>query len=276
MRFTSIFMALTGLAVAGGSAYAARDYLEAQSAEASEELAVVQVVAAARDIQFGQAIEGHMLTSMAWPRDAVPAGVFTNFDVLLSGPGGEPRRARRSISQGELLLVSKVSEFGEKVTIVQTLSPNNRAMAINVSADTSVGGFVTPGDYVDVVLILDDGGGLTAKTILQNIRVIGVDQDANEATDKPGIAKTVTVEVSPTQSQTLALAQNAGRLSLTLRNRLGEEEAPSTLESTRLSDLMFDDAQPAVVADADEEPAPQRAREITVRRGNVASTVQLR
>lgn len=265
MRIASILMALTGLAVAGGSAYAARDYLEAQSDAASEEMPVVQVVAAARDIGFGQPIEGHMLTSIAWPRESVPPGVFTNYEALISGPGNEPRRARRSISQGELLLVSKVSEFGEKVTIVQTLSPDARAMAITVNAQSSVGGFVTPGDYVDIVLTHSGGNqGLSATTILQNIRIIGVDQDANENSDKPAVARTVTVEVTPDQSQRLALAQNAGTLSLTLRNRLEGEDAP--LEPVRMIDLLSD-------ADA---PADGRARQITVRRGNVAESVTLR
>jgi pilus assembly protein CpaB len=276
MRFSSILMALTGLAVAGGSAYAARDFLESQQETiASEEAPVVQVVAAARDIPFGMAIEAHMLTSIAWPRDAVPPGVFTNYDALISGPGGEPRRAKRSISQGELLLANKVSAFGEKVTIVQTLSPNNRAMAITVNAETAVGGFVTPGDYVDIVLTHSGGNsGLSATTILQNIRIIGVDQDANEESDKPGIARTVTVEVTPDQSQRLALAQRAGSLSLTLRNRLEAEEEEMPLESLRLSDLFYTD--PPVVADAEGEIAVRPTREITVRRGNVPSIVELR
>lgn len=276
MRLSSILMALTGLAVAAGSAFAARDFLESQQGmTASEEAPVVQVVAAARDIPFGMMIEGHMLTSISWPRDAVPPGVFTNYEALVAGPGGEPRRAKRSISQGELLLANKVSEFGEKVTIVQTLSPNNRAMAITVNAETAVGGFVTPGDYVDIVLTHSGGNsGLSVTTILQNIRIIGVDQDANVETDKPGIARTVTVEVTPDQSQRLALAQSAGSLSLTLRNRLEADAVEMPLESLRLSDLFYNDMP--VVAEAEGETAVRPTREITVRRGNVATTVELR
>lgn len=270
MRFSSILLSLVGLAVAGGSAYAARDLLEAQKEAAAEESPVVQVVAAARDIAFGQPIEGHMLTSIAWPKESVPPGVFTNYEVLISGPGDEPRRARKSISQGEVILTSKVSEFGEKVTIVQTLSPNTRAMAITVNAQSSVGGFVTPGDYVDVVLTHGgNGAGMSATTILQNIRVIGVDQDANENSDKPDIARTVTVEVTPDQSQRLALAQTAGTLSLTLRSRLGEELVDQVLESTRLIDLLATDTEAA----PDETKRP---REIVVRRGNVAESVAIR
>ena len=67
-------------------------------------------------------------------------------------PGGEPRRAMRPIGRGELIMAGKVSEFGQKVTIVDTLAPGTRAVSIRVDAVTSVGGFVTPGDFVDVLL----------------------------------------------------------------------------------------------------------------------------
>ena len=235
MRLSSIFTAVVGLALAGASAYMARDFLEAQRAEAAlaEQGAVVDVIVASRDIAFGQPIEAHMLTSIAWPVDAVPVGVFSKFEDLLPQQNGEPRRARRAMTQGEPILANKVSNFGEKITITQTIGKNNRAMAISVNASTAVGGFVTPGDFVDIVLIQ---GGKRAITILQNIRIIGVDQNANEQTDAPKVTRTVTVEVSPEQAQTLALAQAAGILSLTLRTLDAEEDKP--LESIKLSDVI--------------------------------------
>ncbi len=111
-------------------------------------------------------------------------------------------------------------------------------MAINVNAQTGVGGFVTPGDNVDIVLTQGGGETLRAITILQNIRIIGVDQVADEQADNPNIARTVTVEVTPEQTQKLALAQRAGTLSLTLRALDDKEDSP--LNSTRLSDLLRD------------------------------------
>jgi pilus assembly protein CpaB len=140
------------------------------------------------------------------------------------------------MSQGELILASKVSEFGEKVTIVQSLGPNSRAMSIKVDAVTAVGGFVTPGDSVDIMLTQGSAGDMRAVTILQNVRVLGVDQDSDEQNDQVGVARTVTVEVSPEESQKLALAQKAGTLSLSLRTLDGVIDAP--LDSIRLSDLM--------------------------------------
>ncbi|GGL58166.1 Flp pilus assembly protein CpaB [Wenxinia marina] len=267
MRLTSILIVLTGFGVAGASAYAARDYLNAQveARTTAEDAATIGVLVAARDIDFGQPLESQNLTFIQWPREAAPAGVFTDISLLLPQNGQEPRRARRAIAQGELILASRVSEFGEKVTIVQSLSANHRAMAIRVDAETAVGGFVTPGDYVDVILTQGRDDGLRTVTILQNVRVIGVDQDANELNDDAQIAKTVTLEVTPADGQRLALAQQAGTLSLTLRNTT-EEIADSPLELTRLSDIL-----------QELSPTPESASSpsITVRRANVVTEEDL-
>ncbi|TNC59233.1 Flp pilus assembly protein CpaB [Rubellimicrobium roseum] len=275
MRLSSILIVLTGFGVAGGSVYAARDYLEAQAQAARDSgISTVSVLVAARDIPFGQLIEPHMVSSMDWPVDAVPAGAFTDPAALLPIEGQEPRRAMRAIAQGELMSASRVSGFGEKVTIAQTLSENTRAMAIKVDAETAVGGFVTPGDFVDVVLTQGSSETLRAITILQNIRVIGVDQDAHEENDAPVVARTVTVEVTPDQGQRLALAQKAGTLSLSLRDPAAAEDMP--LEAISLNDLLQiappEEPAPVEVASAPApEPAPAPRRAITVRRGGVVS-----
>ncbi|SFC07920.1 Flp pilus assembly protein CpaB [Tropicimonas isoalkanivorans] len=265
MRMSAILTTLVGLAVAGGSAYLARDYVERSKASASvsEEAELVSVLVARSDIALGQAIEAHLLETIAWPRDSVPGGVYTDRGELLAPQGQHPRRAKRAISQGELIMKSKVSEYGEKVTIGQTLGPNLRAMAIKVSAETAVGGFVTPGDSVDVVLTQGNREELRAVTILQNIRVIGVDQDADEHADTPEVARTVTVAVTPEQSQRLALAQRAGTLSLTLRNF--EAAETQQLDLIKLSDILID----APLED-------KVSRTVLVRRGNTTEIQELR
>lgn len=238
MRLSSLIITFAGFAVAGGSVYVAQDYLQTQQTVQTtlQEQAIVRVVVADRDIVLGQPIEAQLLTTIDWPAASVPEGVFTNFDELIAAPGADPRRARGAIAAGELILASRVSEFGEKVTIVQTLADGHRAMAIEVDAETAVGGFVTPGDYVDVVLTHGRNQDLRAVTILQNIRILGVDQDSNERSDAPEIARTVTVEVTPNEGQRLALAQHAGTLSLSLRTQAVEEDSP--LEVVRLSDIL--------------------------------------
>ncbi len=241
MRLQSLLVIMIGMALAGASIYASRELLQVQPATASVDPSqpkLVNVVVAGQDIPFGTEIQARKLTTIQWPVDAVPPGTYSDFSKLVPQNGEEPRRAKRAMAQGELVLVGKVSDFGEKVTIVQTLGKNTRAMAIKVNAQTAVGGFVTPGDKVDVVMTQGSGVRLRAVTILQNIRVIGVDQQADVLNDSTNIAKTVTVEVTPEQGQKLALAQKAGTLSLSLRTL--DDVVDQPLESIQLSDIIRD------------------------------------
>jgi len=274
MGIRSAFITLVGVAVAGGSVFLARDLLDADAtlgqAEASR-MDMVDVIVARVELPFGSVIERQMLTTQKWPAEFAPPNMFTSFDGLVGTDPNQPRRASRPISPGEPILASKVSNFGERVTIAQTLGPNRRAMAISVDAVTSVGGFVTPGDRVDVVLTQRQGDGFQAVTILQNVRVIGTDQDSDENRDAARVARTVTVDVSPEDSQKLALAQQAGRLSLTLRT-LDDTEF-RTIEMMTLRDLQLY-PEPEVVGD---EPVMRQSREVTVRRGNLdVQVIQLR
>ena len=233
-------MTVVGLGVAGGAVFYAQTQLKAVPQVQTANTEVVSVIAASQDIPFGRAIESHMLKTIEWPTGSVPPGALTNLDDLIPAEGGEPRRAKRPLAQGELVLASKISNWGEKVTIVQTIGENNRAMSISVNANTGVGGFVTPGDEVDIVLTRGGGDDMRALTILQKIRVIGVDQRSDETNEQAAVARTVTVEVTPEQSQKLALAQRAGTLSLSLRSLKTAEDEP--LDAVRLSDLLLEES----------------------------------
>jgi pilus assembly protein CpaB len=276
MRASSIALALFGLAVAGGSAQLARELLTVPQADAASGSALVTIMTAATEIKRGDIIQSYMLKPQSWPVDAVPVGSFAEAALLLPSDGGEPRRALRSLVAGEVILEGKISGFGEKVTIAQSLSPNARAMAIKVDAVTAVGGFVTPGDYVDVLLTRGDGDMLMTDTILRNIRVVAVDQSDDELSDQPDVAATVTVEVSAADGQVIALAQRAGTLSLALRTPDSVDALP--IERLRLSDLVPEPAVEPVVAVAEAAPAPvvePPRRVIVVRRGIETQEVTL-
>lgn len=277
MRASSIVLALLGLAIAGGSAQLARELMTAPQADAANAAALVTVMTAVSEIKRGDLIQPYMLKAQSWPAGAVPAGSFTDATPLLPAEGGEPRRALRSLVAGEVILEGKISGFGEKVTIAQSLSPNSRAMAIKVDAVTAVGGFITPGDYVDVLLTRGNDATLMTDTILRNIRVVAVDQSDDELIDKPDIAATVTVEITAEQGQVIALAQNAGTLSLALRTPDSKDAMP--IERLRISDLVPEPVVAPVVEVAEAVPAPIIApprRVIIVRRGVETQEVTLK
>lgn len=272
MRFRTYATIIFGTALAGAGSFAAMNLAVGPgAATAMQEAQMVDVVVARTEIAYGQAVEAALLTTQSWPKSAVMPGVYTSIDAFATG---EPRRALGRIFPGEPVLVAKLSSPGERVTIVQRLTPGHRAMAISVDAATAVGGFVAPGDRVDIVMTQGSGNELRAVTVLQNVRVVGIDQTSEEQQGGPKVARTITVEVLPDEGQRLALAQKAGQLSLSLR----ELDAPDLepLQEVQLSDL-FDTPAPAPVAEEAEAPAPVAARSsVVVRRGTVAEQVFLK
>jgi pilus assembly protein CpaB len=221
MRIRGLLMLVIGLFLAGGSVLVAHSYFQKLTSPPGEAQAkeVAAIVVARSEISYGAPISPEMVRLQQWPIEAVPPEAFTSLEEVLGASGQEPRRARRSLVAGEPVLRSKVSNFGEKVTIADIIDPTKRAMAIRVNDVSGVAGFVTPGDRVDILLTrrLDNDNMITT-TVLQDIVVRGTDQLADVDVDKPNVARTVTVEVTPAEAQRVALAQQAGTLSLTLRN----------------------------------------------------------
>jgi len=267
MRMKPILTTIFGIGIAAGSVFLAKDQLLIASGanDTAPTAGLVDVFVAQSEIGFGQTIEGHHITVQPWPSEALPPGAFTALAQLVPAERKKLRRAKGRFFPGEVIIASKVSDFGDKVTLVQKLGENTRAMAIKVDAVTAVGGFVTPGDHVDIVLTQGSNHDLRAVTILQNVRVIGVDQQSEELKDQPEIARTITVEVTPEEGQRLALAQKAGTLSLTLRTLDGVEDKP--LEMVRLRDLL-----------QQESPVPENKvlPTVTVRRGTVSEEVTIK
>jgi pilus assembly protein CpaB len=274
MRAASILIAALGVAVAGGSVVLAARMSPTGTASApvaAEAPAnTVLVLVANSNIGFGAAVELADLTSVNWPKDNLPEGAFTTLEPVIN-PALGVRRAKQAISMGEILVPSKLSGFGEAVTVVNKLGPNARAVAIQVDAVSGVGGFVAPGDFVDVLMTQGDGAALQTMTILQNVAVVGVDQSAN-AELQTTVARTITVEVSPQDSQKLALAQRAGALSLTLRSQNDAQD--QALQPVTMADILG--PKPVVEVKVAEPVAvvPPRPT-ILVRRGNEEAVVSL-
>ena len=262
MQFKTLATILLGTAMASAGSFAAMNLaVSPNPATAMPGVDMVEVVVARSEIAFGQAVEPALLTTQSWPRDGLVSGTFTDIASLT---GDEPRPALGRIFPGEPILLAKLSTPGEKVTIVQKLTPGHRAMAISVDAATAVGGFVSPGDKVDVVMTEGNGSEMRAVTVLQNVRVVGIDQIAEEQQGKPLVVRTITVEITPTDGQKLALAQRVGRLSLSLR----EADAPDLepLTQISLSDLFIgEEPAPEVTAEVQPEPVAKRPT-IVVRR----------
>lgn len=181
------------------------------------------VVVAKVALNFGDELTPQNLIAVAWPAESVPVGAFGSVGQML--PNGVKRVALQPIVKGEPVLLSKVSGPGGRATLSAVIHPGYRAMTIGVNDVLGVAGFVLPGDQVDIMLTRR--GESTTEILLQGVRVLGIDQDANQQKDKPVVAHAVTLEVTPEQAEKLTLASTVGTLSLALR-KMGNDEQVAT------------------------------------------------
>mgnify|MGYP001566911383 CR=1 FL=1 len=198
----------------------------------------VAIVVAARDLPFGTSVIRDYVRYAQWPADSVPEGAFTDMDTLLvdkEGKGGN-RVVLRAFFSGEPVLQQKVSGFGDKATLSRKISDDMRAYSIRVNDVSGVAGFLLPGDRVDIMITRSMTGrvndNLVTDVILQSIEILGIDQQTNESLEKPVLARTITVEVTTDQAQKLALAQQVGTLSMTLRSNANNEQEKTGRIST--------------------------------------------
>jgi pilus assembly protein CpaB len=175
----------------------------------------------------------------------LPPGAFTSVQELLDAE--KPRTVLRTIEANEPVLASKVSGAGEKATLSAIISEEMRAMTIRVNDVIGVAGFIVPGDRVDVLLTREEGEkNQITDILLQNVKVLGIDQLASDNQEKPVVVQAVTLEVSPEQSQKLTLASQVGSLALALRNVLDAEAERA--RTVRVGDLRVGEVNDAVAA----------------------------
>jgi pilus assembly protein CpaB len=195
-------------------------------------VATQTIVVASRPLRFGAELGSSSLREISWPEDAVPAGAFAKISDLTSSGR---RVVLTAIESNEPVLSSKITGPGQRATLSAVIADGMRAVTIRVNDVDGVAGFVLPGDRVDVALTRQADKSNTNDVVLQSIKVLAVDQTADERTDKPAIARAVTLEVNSTDAQKLALASTVGSLSLMLR-RAGEAKSADTRRVT-LGDL---------------------------------------
>src|SRR5262249_43734446 len=141
--------------------------------------------------------------------------------------------ARAPFVAGQPIIKAELVAPGERGFLAAVLSPGMRAVSVSVSATSGIAGLVAPGDRVDVLvthaLPAEDPSPRdlerrVAETILHDVRVIAIDQHLETKRGEAMPAHTVTLEVTPKQSEVIALAGNLGQLSLSLRSLVAERE----------------------------------------------------
>jgi pilus assembly protein CpaB len=266
---------MVGIAVVFGllAVFVAQGWLNYQAelsrkvvAPKEKPVATRTIVIATGPLRFGTHISADHLREVTWPDEALPAGTFGTIAEVMSGG---KRIVLAAIERNEPLLRTKITGPGQKATLSAVIQDGMRAVTVRVNDVEGVGGFVLPGDRVDVLLTRQNERTTGMNdVVLQNARVLAVDQLADDAADRPTVVKAVTLEVDTTGAQKIALAASLGNLSLMLR-RAGEQVMDATRRVTT-SDL----SQTEVIQQA---PVAKSFAKVSVTRGttkqeyNVAS-----
>lgn len=240
MRLNTFVM--VGLAVVFGAlaVAASHSWLSQQAdaqkraiAELNREVAMSTIVVADSALRFGSELTSHVLREIPWPSATVPEGAFASIDELLKD--GE-RVALAPVDPNEPILATEITGPGQRATLSALIEEGKGAVTVRVDDVNGVAGFVLPGDRVDVLMTQNarTGSG-TSIVVLQGVRVLAIDQMADERAEEPDVAKAVTLEVDTYAAQKVALAASVGTLSLMLR-RAGEAHAEAT-RSVTVGDL---------------------------------------
>ena len=232
MRFIFFLVLLAGIGMAGFGVYMVNERYNVNQQELAHLRTLVAnqtelgpVVISAAELRYGKPLRQEDVRVVQWPLNSRPQNVFTSMEELFGEEGTPHRTITRLVEPGEAMLRSKVTNFGQDAGVSSRLGKGKRAFTIRVDVASGVSGFLNPGDTVDILWSGNDSGRPLTKLILENIKLIAIDQIADEDTNRPIVARTVTVEVSPLTVASLAQAQSTGKLSLSLR---GAEDDLST------------------------------------------------
>lgn len=199
------------------------------------QIAKVEILVATKDLGIGTELKASDMRWQEWPQSSVFPGAVVREKDQSSDKALEGRLAR-NVSKGEPIMKNALLGQSKGNLVAASLEPGMRAIAIEVEASSMVGGFIGPGDFVDVILtykltmkpededprvknmVEQNLQKMASETIMQNLKVLAVDQTAKRPEDeKIKVGKTVTLAMTAEQSEIISLATGMGQLILALR-----------------------------------------------------------
>jgi len=238
MKTARIVVLAVALAAGGGAAYLASttEPKTVTVEPATQQLPTTDVLVAKSDLGLGQSVGVDDVQWQTWPA-ATASGNF----IRRSDRPDAPSQIAGSIARspfiaGEPIREAKLVKGNGAGFMAAVLPGGMRAVSTEISPETGAGGFILPNDRVDVILSKREknpekpnaGDIVTSEIILNNIRVLAIDQAPREKDGQNAVVgKTATLELRPEQAEQLARARQTGTISLALRS-LVDAQAPPT------------------------------------------------
>ncbi len=260
MNIRSLILGLVAILIAGGAALGARSLISGSQAPKAVAAAIlpkkndIKVMIAAKPLGVGHILAAEDVKWQSWPQDGVGEGFLrkeTDPEQSIVG-----KVVKAPVAQGAPLIKNQLVSPGDRGFLAAVLTKDMRAVTVAVTDTSSVGGFVFPGDRVDLVLTYEVPQGTAlplkgAETILTNVRVLATDFSTDNAAKAATAVKTVTLEVPPAFVEKIAVMQRLGSVSLSLHALAG-----NTPDAPGATVQKIDAAGKVVVANTDPKGAP--------------------
>ncbi len=243
MRRSLLFMMLAGVAalVAALVVYSALKKREEEVQRAMAQS--VNIVVAAHDLHIGTQLDPTAVKVARWSRDSMPPGAFTDIAAVTG------KYVKTSFVENEPIVADRLFSGVKTAGMLPLLIPAGmRAMSVPVDEVSDIAGFVLPGAHVDILVSITDKSTNSepfTKIVLQNVEVLAVAQEIEEAKDEPKVVKVITVLVTPEEAERLSLASHDGTLRLALRNY--EDKKVVMTSGSNVSSMLRGGAAPPVM-----------------------------
>lgn len=229
MNRSSVFMLIGAVLLGLLAAGAVWTMMDSTPVEVKPATPQGTIVVAATDIPIGTDIAPQVLRAVPWPA-AVPAGAFRRIEDVTEDGGG---KALRNFAAGEPILETGISGRLGRLANLAQIGPDMRAMTIAIDEVTGVGGFLVPGDRVDILMThLSRDDTASATIVAQNLRVLAMGQVQDPGASEPKLVKSLTLEATPAVVQKIALARSIGTLGVMLRGTGNESILPVSVTNT--------------------------------------------